>query len=717
MAEDCIDGDYLGAYSRFFSEFVARVNPYDQLPVSVSSYNVTEAEIVGEIINVTLQYLNQTQCPSSLQAYLVHQVIQEIKSMCKKQPEDCGFKSQEKAYTSLKLMQAITGKVNEICIRYLDNSRLALLPPPPSVPFPQVAAGGSKNCRRKMEDRYVVLHDLHTTFDIQDDSIANYYAVFDGHAGQDAAVYCATHLHQYLAESIYYPTDPERALRDAFITTDAQFLEKSKTQRVCGGTTAVCTLILNKKLYVAWVGDSTATLIKHDSVIQLVNPHRLHREDEVQRIRKMGGVVMRSMGIMRVNGILGISRAIGDVPYKPFVSGEPEIKSIPLDGTEDFLVLATDGLTDYLEPAEILTILYYEIQQNPNGFKRAHQILLQWAKHAGSKDNITVVVVLLTPASEIAAKSQNAHPFHCVQVNDILEKMNSKDKPLFLDIDDAHNAINSNILKQTVISQESRDRDRNRDHEDDGILAASNGKHENGDADYDYSDLGPETDVDAIDDVSTMPVKNLSYEFYKDNDSNHDQDQSDKDSNVLDDINVNESANANVNANITHESFDDANLHKDDGDEDNDNDNDNDEDEDEDEDEDDEKDNNDDNKDNGVPDEFAIFQTIENKQACENVREEMNNEIRVQHEKSVNDEEEQVKNDQQTDDMLNVVDEAEPMDYDDSPPSPQANSKCEMQIKPRFYKRYVSSWIAECILVLGKIVFLSFMSLYDFSNY
>lgn len=60
--------------------------------------------------------------------------------------------------------------------------------------------------------------------------MANYYAVFDGHAGQDAATYCATHLHQYLAESIYYPTDPERALRDAFITTDAQFIEKSKTQ-------------------------------------------------------------------------------------------------------------------------------------------------------------------------------------------------------------------------------------------------------------------------------------------------------------------------------------------------------------------------------------------------------------------------------------------------------------------------------------------------------
>lgn len=31
----------------------------------------------------------------------------------------------------------------------------------------------------------------------------------------------------------------------------------------------------------------------------------------MQRIRKAGGVVMPSMGTMRVNGVLGVSRAIG----------------------------------------------------------------------------------------------------------------------------------------------------------------------------------------------------------------------------------------------------------------------------------------------------------------------------------------------------------------------------------------------------------------------
>ncbi|KAG6804075.1 titin [Apis mellifera caucasica] len=665
MAEDCPDGDYLGAYSRFFSEFVSRVNPYDQLPVSVSSYNVTEAEIVGEIINVTLQYLNQTQCPASLQAYLVHQVIQEIKSMCKKQPEDCGFKSQEKTYTSLKLMQAIINKVNEICTRYLDNSRLALLPPPPSTPLPQITAGGSKNCRRKMEDRYVILHDLHTTFGIEDDSIANYYAVFDGHAGQDAAVYCAAHLHQYLTESIYYPTDPERALRDAFLTTDRQFIEKSKTQKLCGGTTAVCTLILNKRLYVAWVGDSTAMLIKRDSVVQLVNPHRLHREDEVQRIRKAGGVVMPSMGTMRVNGVLGVSRAIGDVRYKPFVTGEPEVKSVPLDGTEDFLVLATDGLTDYLNPKEILTILYHEIQRNPNGFKRTYQILLHWAKQGGSEDNITVVVVLLTPANAIAARPLNAHPYFRLQVNDILEKMNSKDKPLFMDIDDAHNAINSNILKQSMISQESRD-------EDDGILAASNGKHENGDADYDYSDLGPETNVDAIDDV-TMPVKNLSYEFYKDDDICHEDGRTDNDSNILDNRDMDESINANLNANtniMTHEQITDNNLHED---------NDDDDDDDDDEvDENDDDDNNDDelHQDNDdVPDDEVMVSKTNEDDIPENEInncEKVNNEICEQLMENIVDEK-KTRVEGQADMPQDVVDEAGPVHYDESPPSPQAN--------------------------------------------
>lgn len=52
------DGGYLGAYRRFFINFVEGMNPEDQLPVKMTGHDVTEDEIVGEIIDMTIQYLN-----------------------------------------------------------------------------------------------------------------------------------------------------------------------------------------------------------------------------------------------------------------------------------------------------------------------------------------------------------------------------------------------------------------------------------------------------------------------------------------------------------------------------------------------------------------------------------------------------------------------------------------------------------------------------------
>lgn len=101
-----------------------------------------------------------------------------------------------------------------------------------------------------MEDRHVVIHDLNTMFNIQvrgavivvcenkiliwfllqEASPSSYYAIFDGHAGHDAAAYSAAHLHQYLAESKSFASNPQLALQDAFCKTDALFIEKCKVE-------------------------------------------------------------------------------------------------------------------------------------------------------------------------------------------------------------------------------------------------------------------------------------------------------------------------------------------------------------------------------------------------------------------------------------------------------------------------------------------------------
>lgn len=59
MASQIGDGDYLAAYRRFFVDFLGKVNPDDQLPIKTGGHDVTEGEIVGEIIHMTLQYLDQ----------------------------------------------------------------------------------------------------------------------------------------------------------------------------------------------------------------------------------------------------------------------------------------------------------------------------------------------------------------------------------------------------------------------------------------------------------------------------------------------------------------------------------------------------------------------------------------------------------------------------------------------------------------------------------
>lgn len=47
---------------------------------------------------------------------------------------------------------------------------------------------------------------------------------------------------------------------------------------------------------------------------------------------------------MRVDGVLSVTRAIGDIDYRGILSSEPEISSIQLTPQDQFLILSTDGI-------------------------------------------------------------------------------------------------------------------------------------------------------------------------------------------------------------------------------------------------------------------------------------------------------------------------------------------------------------------------------------
>jgi len=263
----------------------------------------------------------------------------------------------------------------------------------------------SKNTRKRMEDRHVVLHDLKAYLPsalqskVDPEEHVSYYAVFDGHAGTDAACYAASNLHELLVASSHYPSDPVQAFNDAFLTCDKDFTTSSKKS----GSTAVCALFKGDYIYLAWLGDSIATLVRDGVTVKIMDSHKPNRDDERARVESLGGTVIL-WGTWRVNGQLAVSRAIGDGEYKPFVSAQPDITTIARNGTEDFVIVACDGLWDTVTPEEATEVVMTYLKENQTrdgDLENLSAKLASVAKEKGSSDNITIIVILLKPVQEL----------------------------------------------------------------------------------------------------------------------------------------------------------------------------------------------------------------------------------------------------------------------------------------------------------------------------
>eukprot|EP00803_Ostreobium_quekettii_P002965 evm.model.scf_4246.1 EVM.evm.TU.scf_4246.1 scf_4246:1211-3609(+) len=89
------------------------------------------------------------------------------------------------------------------------------------------------------------------------------------------------------------------------------------------GSTAVSALVGTWHICVAGVGDSRAVLFRAGAAIRMTRDHKPADEDEMSRIHSLGGQVLTIKGCARVQGILAMSRAIGDNVF-PCVSASPE---------------------------------------------------------------------------------------------------------------------------------------------------------------------------------------------------------------------------------------------------------------------------------------------------------------------------------------------------------------------------------------------------------
>ncbi|THU57622.1 hypothetical protein C4D60_Mb03t05470 [Musa balbisiana] len=97
---------------------------------------------------------------------------------------------------------------------------------------------------------------------------------------------------------------------------------------------------------VSWFLQNSLTLFFVTfAAIAVSRDHKPDQTDERQRIEDAGGFVMWA-GTWRVGGVLAVTRAFVDRHLKQFVVADPEIHEEAVDGSLEFLILASDGLWD-----------------------------------------------------------------------------------------------------------------------------------------------------------------------------------------------------------------------------------------------------------------------------------------------------------------------------------------------------------------------------------
>ncbi len=139
------------------------------------------------------------------------------------------------------------------------------------------------------------------------------------------------------------------------------------------GTTVVAAVVTQSYAVICHVGDSRAYLI-NDAVIQLTTDHSI-----VQSLIESGELTLDEAKTHPEKNV--ITRALG-VEENIF----PDYCVVPLKPT-DSVLLCSDGLTNYVDSADILSTFA------ENNMENVADILISAANSNGGGDNISVVIV------------------------------------------------------------------------------------------------------------------------------------------------------------------------------------------------------------------------------------------------------------------------------------------------------------------------------------
>ncbi|KAF1849319.1 PP2C-domain-containing protein [Cucurbitaria berberidis CBS 394.84] len=330
----------------------------------------------------------------------------------------------------------VTEDKNKKCRRTMEDTH-AYLYNFLSTPAPSYGADKTSS----LSDAGSTRSDPSTQSVIETDN--GYFAIFDGHAGTFAADWCGKKLHLILEDTIRKnPNTPIPELLDQTFTVVDQQLEKLPLKN--SGCTAVIAVLRwedrvpnaqsstgsvllapaavsaiknageseevgaeavpsqpagehpmetrlrneasrQRVLYTANVGDARIVLCRNGRALRLSYDHKGSDENEGRRVASAGGLILNN----RVNGVLAVTRALGDAYMKDLVTGHPYTTETVIQADQDeFLILACDGLWDVCSDQEAVDLVR-QVQDPQEASKK----LVDYALARFSTDNLSCMVV------------------------------------------------------------------------------------------------------------------------------------------------------------------------------------------------------------------------------------------------------------------------------------------------------------------------------------
>jgi len=258
--------------------------------------------------------------------------------------------------------------------------------------------------RNEMEDGFVFVDQFGGR------PTSAFFAVYDGHGGRQVVDFVTRGLHEFVLRELRKTSSVPDALLQAFSATDEEMVRRNITSSGC---TACCCLLQEERgsrvIYTAHLGDSRAVMARGGAATRLTSmtDHKATDPLEGMRVIEAGGQI-----IDRVNGMLAMTRALGDhmlkMPVLPndVVSNVPDITSTDLSPQDTFVIIACDGLWDVVADQQAVELVLesmrelepYKHQLQLEGRSVAEilaRMLVEEALAHGSTDNISCVVIFL----------------------------------------------------------------------------------------------------------------------------------------------------------------------------------------------------------------------------------------------------------------------------------------------------------------------------------